>query len=163
MAANSRTELYLRPLPFLDSKWLRADLISNLRNVEDTAVLWNNLIQDCELVSSQAAPVVNIAGNLSYLGDDGKHYCGVEKLMCLCCSCYCGPLSGCNCGSCRLLDSDLAIKKITTNVSVPTAISSDSLFESWLWGQTPKEEQKANCLKTLLGELHEISLRIQVT
>ncbi|XP_055844671.1 probable E3 ubiquitin-protein ligase HERC2 isoform X2 [Episyrphus balteatus] len=159
MAANSRTELYLRPLPFLDSKWLRADLISNLRNVEDTAVLWNNLIQDCELVSSQAAPVVNIAGNLSYLGDDGKHYCGVEKLMCLCCSCYCGPLSGCNCGSCRLLDSDLAIKKITTNVSVPTAISSDSLFESWLWGQTPKEEQKENCLKTLLGELHEISLQ----
>ncbi|EDW56277.1 GM23026 [Drosophila sechellia] len=34
-------DLYLRPLPFLDAKWLRADLIASLRNAADGAVLWD--------------------------------------------------------------------------------------------------------------------------
>uniref|UniRef100_W8AHF9 HECT-type E3 ubiquitin transferase n=1 Tax=Ceratitis capitata TaxID=7213 RepID=W8AHF9_CERCA len=161
-SCNSSTDLYLRPLPYLDSKWLRADLIAGLRNAEDAAVLWNNLIQDCELVSSPAAPVNNAAGHLSYLGDDGKHYCGVQKLQCSCCPLdYCGPLSGCNCSACRTLDSDSAIKKMTTAVQNAAAnrISSEVIFESWLWGQSPNASVKLNCQNTLLGELHDVSLR----
>ncbi|XP_054728194.1 probable E3 ubiquitin-protein ligase HERC2 [Anastrepha obliqua] len=161
-SCNSTADLYLRPLPFLDAKWLRADLIASLRNVEDAAVLWNNLIQDCELVSSPAAHVLNAAGHLSYLGDDGKHYCGVQKLQCSCCPLdYCGPLSACNCPACRTLDSDSAIKKMTTAVQNAAAnrISSEVIFESWLWGQCPNTAVKLNCQNTLLAELHDISLQ----
>ncbi|XP_037935505.1 probable E3 ubiquitin-protein ligase HERC2 [Teleopsis dalmanni] len=156
------TDLYLRPLPCLDSKWLRAELIASLRNVEDAAVLWNNLVQYSELVSTPAAPIVNTAGNLSYLGDDGKHYCGAQKLQCSCCpSDYCGPLTTCNCYSCHLLDSDSAIKKMTTaaqNAAI-NRISSDVIFESWLWGQCPTNAGKINCQKTLLSELHDVALQ----
>lgn len=166
MSANSNnTDLYLRPLPCLDAKWVRADLISSLRNSEDAAILWNNLIQDCELVSSPAAPVLNAAGNLSYLGDDGKHYCGVQKLQCSCCPAndYCGPLSACNCTACHSLDSDATIKKITTQAQAAAAaaqrIASDAIFESWLWGQTPNNQAKVECQKTLLNELHDIALQ----
>lgn len=160
----NNTDLYLRPLPYLDTKWVRADLIASLRNPEDAAVLWNNLIQDCELVSSATGPVVNAAGNLSYLGDDGKHYCGVQKLQCSCCpNDYCGPLSACNCSACHTLDSDATIKKITTAAQAAAAaaqrIASDAIFESWLWGQTPNHAAKVECQKTLLNELHDISLQ----
>ncbi|XP_075155337.1 E3 ubiquitin-protein ligase HERC2 [Haematobia irritans] len=166
MSANSHNaDLYLRPLPFLDQKWIRADLISSLRSPEDAAILWNNLIQDCELVSSPAAPVLNAAGNLSYLGDDGKHYCGVQKLQCSCCPAndFCGPLSACNCSACHSLDSDATIKKITTQAQAAAVaaqrIASDAIFESWLWGQTPSSAAKIECQKTLLNELHDIALQ----
>lgn len=166
MSTNSNnSDLYLRPLPFLDQKWVRADLISSLRSPEDAAVLWNNLIQDCELVSSPAAPVLNAAGNWSYLGDDGKHYCGVQKLQCSCCPAndYCGPLSACNCSACHSLDSDATIKKITTQAQAAAVaaqrIASDAIFESWLWGQTPNAMAKIECQKTLINELHDIALQ----
>lgn len=155
---NSNSELFLRPLPFLDSKWLKADLISCLRNREDTDILWNHLIQDCELVSSQAAFVTNGAGNLSYLRDDGKHYCGAEKLTCSCCVGYCGPLSGCNCQSCRQLDSDAAIKKFTVNQNLNNP-SAEQMFESWLWGNIPTDDQKTKIYSSLLSELKDISLQ----
>lgn len=155
---NSSSELFLRPLPFLDSKWLKADLISCLRNREDTDILWNHLIQDCELVSSQASFVTNSAGNLSYLRDDGKHYCGAEKLNCSCCVGYCGPLSGCNCQSCRQLDSDAAIKKFTVNQNL-NSTTAEQMFESWLWGNIPTDEQKTKIYSTLLSELKDISLQ----
>ncbi|XP_065364219.1 probable E3 ubiquitin-protein ligase HERC2 [Calliphora vicina] len=162
--SNNSTDLYLRPLPYLDTKWVRADLIASLRNPEDAAILWNNLIQDCELVSSATGAVLNAAGNLSYLGDDGKHYCGVQKLQCSCCpNDYCGPLSACNCSACHTLDSDATIKKITTAAQAAAVaaqrIASDAIFESWLWGQTPNNSAKVECQKTLLNELHEISLQ----
>ncbi|XP_037823677.1 probable E3 ubiquitin-protein ligase HERC2 [Lucilia sericata] len=165
MTANSTSsDLYLRPLPYLDTKWVRADLIASLRNPEDAAILWNNLIQDCELVSSPSWAVVNAAGNLCYLGDDGKHYCGVQKLQCSCCpNDYCGPLSACNCSACHTLDSDATIKKVTTAAQAAAAaaqrIASDAIFESWLWGQTPNNAAKVECQKTLLNELHDISLQ----
>uniref|UniRef100_A0A1B0AIV8 HECT-type E3 ubiquitin transferase n=1 Tax=Glossina pallidipes TaxID=7398 RepID=A0A1B0AIV8_GLOPL len=166
MTTNSaNTDLYLRPLPFLDAKWVRADLIACLRNPEDAAVLWNNLIQDCELVSSAAAPVLNAAGNLSYLGDDGKHYCGVQKLQCSCCppSDYCGPLSACNCSACHTLDSDAAIKKMTTAAQVAAiyaeSVESNEIFQSWLWGYTPNAAAKLDCQRTLLNEMHDTALQ----
>ena len=160
----NNTDLYLRPLPYLDTKWVRADLIASLRNPEDAAVLWNHLIQDCELVSSATPAVLNAAGNLSYLGDDGKHYCGVQKLQCTCCpNDYCGPLSACNCSACHTLDSDATIKRITSAAQAAAAaaqrIASDAIFESWLWGQTPNSTSKIDCQKTLINELHDISLQ----
>lgn len=160
MATTCNSELYLRPLPFLDTKWLRADITASLRNTEDTAVLWNNLVQDCEVVSSPTAPVENVLGNLSYLGDDGKHYCGVEKLTCMCCfSNFCGPLSGCNCRSCRQLDSDFAIKKITSSDQCTFTFNSDLIFESWLWGENPSNDDKESCFQTLITELYNTSLQ----
>lgn len=158
---STSNELYLRPLPYLDTKWIRADLISCLRNVEDAAILWNNLIQDFELVSSPSIPSINTAGNLSYLGDDGKHYCGTEKLTCSCCTGYCSPLSNCNCTSCHLLDSENAIKKQTqtNNQTKLNQISSDTLLEKWLWSSLPTSDQKNTCLQTLHTELHDLTLQ----
>lgn len=107
-------DLYLWPLPYLDYKWIHADLIASIRNPGDAALLWNTLIQDYELMPSLPVnSVVNSAGNLAYLGDDGKHYCGASKLQCNCCpiTSYCGPKTVCNCPPCHALDSEAAIKK----------------------------------------------------
>lgn len=131
-------EVYLRPFPYLDSKWLRADLIAALRNGEDMAVLWNNLVQDRELVTTPSAPITNVSGNLSYIGDDGKHYCGAKILDCGCCTGYCGELAH-NCSSCRILDSETASKKSqNSNQTNSNVISSDVIFEKWLWGSLPR-------------------------
>ncbi|BFG02621.1 probable E3 ubiquitin-protein ligase HERC2 [Drosophila madeirensis] len=157
-------DLYLRPLPYLDAKWLRADLISSLRNASEGAVLWNHLIQDCELVSSPSAPLVNARGQLSYLGDDGKHYCGAQQLKCSCCQPeYCGPLSACNCDSCRPLDSDTAIKKLTSAAAQQAAAhgsqATDLILSGWQWSQPPSLAAKQDCQRTLIAELQELALR----
>lgn len=157
-------DLYLRPLPFLDAKWLRADLIASLRNAAEGAVLWNHLIQDCELVSSPAAPLLNARGQLSYLGDDGKHYCGAQQLKCSCCQPdYCGPLSACNCDGCRPLDSDTAIKKLTTQAAAQQAAqlsqATDMVLSGWLWSQPPSHQARQECQRSLISELQELALR----
>lgn len=163
-AATPTSDLYLRPLPYLDAKWLRADLITCLRNAADGAVLWNHLIQDCELVSSPTAPLRNAHGQLSYLGDDGKHYCGAEALQCTCCQPeYCGPLSACNCDGCRPLDSDTAIKKLTS-AAAQQALggqqhATELTLSAWLWSQPPNQLAKHDCQRTLIAELHELALR----
>ncbi|XP_020805471.1 probable E3 ubiquitin-protein ligase HERC2 [Drosophila serrata] len=161
---NQSPDLYLRPLPFLDAKWLRADLIASLRNAAEGAVLWNHLIQDCELVSSPAAPLRNARGQLSYLGDDGKHYCGAQQLKCSCCQPdYCGPLSACNCDGCRPLDSDTAIKKLTTQAAAQQAAhlsqATDMVLSGWLWSQPPSHQARQECQRSLISELHELALR----
>jgi len=158
------SDLYLRPLPYLDVKWLRADLIGCLRNSSNSAVLWNHLIQDCELVSSSTAPLINAQGQLSYLGDDGKHYCGYQQLNCACCQPdYCGPLSACNCDACRPLDSDTAIKRLTSQSAQQQQQQqhqqTEQLLNSWLWSEPPKQNAKFDCQRSLIGELHELSLR----
>ncbi|XP_017138352.1 probable E3 ubiquitin-protein ligase HERC2 [Drosophila miranda] len=163
-APTPSPDLYLRPLPYLDAKWLRADLISSLRNASEGAVLWNHLIQDCELVSSPSAPLVNARGQLSYLGDDGKHYCGAQQLKCSCCQPeYCGPLSACNCDSCRPLDSDTAIKKLTSAAAQQAAAhgsqATDLILSSWQWSQPPTLTAKQDCQRTLIAELQELALR----
>ncbi|XP_030381589.1 probable E3 ubiquitin-protein ligase HERC2 [Scaptodrosophila lebanonensis] len=162
-AATTPTgDLYLRPLPYLDAKWLRADLIACLRNSAEAAVLWNHLIQDCELVSSPAAAVMNARGQLSYLGDDGKHYCGAQKLKCICCqSDYCGPLSACNCEGCRPLDSDTAIRKLTSAAQQAATQhhGSELTLNNWLWSQPPTQQAKKECQRMLIAELHELALR----
>nr|AAM29298.1 AT22791p [Drosophila melanogaster] len=157
-------DLYLRPLPFLDAKWLRADLIASLRNAADGAVLWNHLIQDCELVSSPTAPLLNARGQLSYLGDDGKHYCGAQQLKCSCCQPeYCGPLSACNCDGCRPLDSDTAIKKLTTQAAAQQAAhlsqATDMVLSGWLWSQPPSQQARLDCQRSMISELQELALR----
>ncbi|XP_033150467.1 LOW QUALITY PROTEIN: probable E3 ubiquitin-protein ligase HERC2 [Drosophila busckii] len=161
---TSTADLYLRPLPYLDAKWLRADLIACLRNASEGAVLWNHLIQDCELVSSPTPALLNAGGQLSYLGDDGKHYCGAKQLQCACCQPeYCGPLSICNCDSCRPLDSDNAIKKLTSAAAQQAAAGQQHATEltlsSWLWSQPPNLQAKRDCQRSLIAELHELALR----
>ena len=163
-AAIPISDLYLRPLPYLDTKWLRADLIACLRNAAEGAVLWNHLIHDCELVSSPSAPLLNARGQLSYLGDDGKHYCGAEALQCTCCQPeYCGPLSACNCDSCRPLDSDMAIKKLTLAAAQQATAgylhATELTLSSWLWSQPPNQLAKHDCQRTMISELHELALR----
>ncbi|KAI8034196.1 hypothetical protein M5D96_013047 [Drosophila gunungcola] len=162
--ASQSPDLYLRPLPFLDAKWLRADLIASLRNAADGAVLWNHLIQDCELVSSPSAPLLNARGQLSYLGDDGKHYCGAQQLKCSCCQPeFCGPLSACNCDGCRPLDSDTAIKKLTTQAAAQQAAhlsqATDLVLSGWLWSQPPSQQARQECQRSMISELQELALR----
>lgn len=149
---------------FLDAKWLRADLIASLRRACEGAVLWNHLIQDCELVSSPAAPITNARGQLSYLGDDGKHYCGAQQLKCSCCQPeYCGPHSACNCDGCRPLDSDTAIKKLSTQAAAQQAQhlsqATEHVLSGWLWSQPPTQQARQDCQRSLISELQELALR----
>lgn len=135
-------EINLRSLPYLDVKWLRADLISALRSSEDLALLWNNLIQDNEFSNTSINGIVNSSGQISYLNDDGKHYfCGVQKLTCSCCTGYCSPNSNCNCLSCQKLDAEEpAVKKGQNYEKQQSSTTpSEQILESWLWGPTPSK------------------------
>lgn len=136
----STFELTLHSLPYLDGKWLRADLVGALQSTEDMATLYNRLVQSCEIVNSDQPGVINCWGNYSYMSSYGKHYCGVQKLLCSCCTGYCRPNSDCNCYACR--QADEATKKISNASNANnsnSALTSDSIFDSWLWSPIPSK------------------------
>lgn len=160
MAASAVNEFQLRSLPFLDGKWLRADLQSALRSSEDLSILWNNLVKDNELIcpnTTTTTVAINAAGNVAYMQNSGKYYCGMEKLTCNCCTGYCRPTADCNCMSCRQLDSDeptttttpsskrcpnastLSNNMVLHESSFDIPLASDTILDSWLWNQTPSE------------------------
>lgn len=188
---SGATDLSIRSLPYLDAKWLRADLYGALQNTEDLAVLWNNLIKDNELVTScsgvgggtttlVSGVTINSSGHVSYIGNNGRHYCGQSKLLCSCCTGFCRPMSECNCSACHQLDMEEPTKKNSSggHQSLPP---SDSILDSWLWGPIPSmctnnmffqsidlfefcfiylaPEEKATCIKSLLSEQRDLSLQ----
>lgn len=144
---SGATDLSIRSLPYLDAKWLRADLYGALQNTEDLAVLWNNLIKDNELVTSCSSVgggtitlvsgvTVNSAGHVSYIGNNGRHYCGADMLLCSCCTGFCRPMSECNCSACHQLDMEEPTKKNASG-GHQSLQPSDSILDSWLWGPIP--------------------------
>lgn len=180
-------DLCLRPLPYLDEKWLRVDLYGALRDTECTAVQFNNLVKDNELIVSDGSHqgvVYNSAGYVSYV-HNGKHYCGVSDVSCLCsngtCSGICRPDTECNCEQCHQLDEETTKKSSTGVQNRVQCEPSDTILDSWLWGPIPSMflfclsknvqtdetkifcfsdvEQKANCIKSLLTEQRELSLQ----
>lgn len=154
---TATTDIRLRPLPYLNNKWLRADLLSALRSPENLSILWNNLIKDNELYCDNSGSnnscnssgafkleAINAAGNVSYaVPSTRRYYCGAEKLTCTCCSGYCRPDSNCcNCTSCRVLDGSggESSKRSADNTDEFEAFpASDSILDSWLWCQTPSK------------------------
>lgn len=159
--STATTDIRLRPLPYLNNKWLRADLLSALRSPENLSILWNNLIKDHELYcdssglsnnnscnSNGNAPLkleaINAAGNVAYaIPSTRRYYCGAEKLTCSCCTGYCRPDSNCcNCMSCRVLDgaANSETRRSADNSDENETIpASDSILDSWLWCQTPSK------------------------
>lgn len=156
---TSTADIHLRSLPYLDEKWLRADLLSALRSPENLSILWNNLIKDNELYcdgnielsnnngTTFKLEAINAAGNVAYAVPTTRpsirYYCGVEKLTCSCCTGYCRPdASCCNCQSCRVLDNtggESSSKRSNENSESEIYPSSDSILDSWLWCQTPSK------------------------
>lgn len=160
---TATTDIRLRPLPFLNNKWLRADLLSALRSPETLSILWNNLIKENELFCDSSGSnnscssngggggggtlkleAINAAGNISYAVPSTKrYYCGAEKLTCSCCSGYCRPDSNCcNCMSCRVLDgtgAESTKRSSENNDEFETFPASDAILDSWLWCQTPSK------------------------
>lgn len=157
MAASAVNEFQIRSLPYLDAKWLRADLQAALRSSEDLSILWNNLVKDNELICANTTTTtvaINAAGNVAYMQNSGKYYCGMEKLTCSCCTGYCRPTADCNCVSCRQLDTDDTAA--TSSKRCPSSatqmnnllshesgfgipLASDTILDSWLWNQMPSE------------------------
>uniref|UniRef100_A0A1B0C9V3 E3 ubiquitin-protein ligase herc2 n=2 Tax=Lutzomyia longipalpis TaxID=7200 RepID=A0A1B0C9V3_LUTLO len=118
-------------LPCLDDKWLNVDLIGALRSIEDSAVLYNHLLQDNELSQTPLKGVENDLGNIAYLSDVGKFYCGVEKTSCSCCPGYC-LANTCGCNSCQRLSADSASnasKKICSENQLSSQLTSENLIE----------------------------------
>ncbi|XP_055695916.1 probable E3 ubiquitin-protein ligase HERC2 [Lutzomyia longipalpis] len=148
-------------LPCLDDKWLNVDLIGALRSIEDSAVLYNHLLQDNELSQTPLKGVENDLGNIAYLSDVGKFYCGVEKTSCSCCPGYC-LANTCGCNSCQRLSADSAgnaSKKICSENQLSSQLTSENLIESWLWDCIPSKERKTTARMSLLNEQREISLQ----
>lgn len=143
---SSVSEFKLRPLPYLDSKWLRADLQSALRSNDDLSILWNNLVKDNELVTNPTSntTIINSAGNVAYMQCYGRFYCGVEKLTCNCCTGYCRPTSECSCASCRKHETEEHTNKrgSTANDLLNENInSSDLMLDKWLWSPVPSKRK----------------------
>lgn len=138
-------DLCLRPLPYLDAKWLRVDLYGALRDTECAAVQFNNLVKDNELIVNdgvQQSTVINSAGYVSYINTTiGKHYCGVADISCLCangsnCTGICRPETECNCEACHQLDEETT-KKSSAIQNRTQYEPSDTILDSWLWGPIP--------------------------
>lgn len=144
MGANEL--LLLRPLPYLDAKWLRVDLYGALRGTECNSVQYNNLVKDNELIVcdgvQHGVAVLNSAGNVSYVNSFGKHYCGVLDISCSCsngpiCTGICRPDTECNCEACHQLDEETT-KKNTAHIQNRSQYEpSDTILDSWLWGPIP--------------------------
>lgn len=138
-------DLCLRPLPYLDAKWLRVDLYGALRATECTAVQFNNLVKDNELIVSegvQQGVLLNSAGYVSYVNSFGKHYCGVLEISCICssgsnCTGICRPDTECNCDPCHQLDEETTKKSSTSVQNRAQCEPSDTILDSWLWGPIP--------------------------
>jgi E3 ubiquitin-protein ligase HERC2 len=159
----SNNELYFRALPHLDKKWSKANLTSALHNPEDLAIFWNNLLQDDELSTIRYKSIINSAGHLAYLKGNDKFYCGAATLTCSCCKGVCSEKSACSCQACQKLESEEAGKKFQhaqfQQDTDEKLLSSELVFESWLWSPIPSNEQKTACIKSLLAEQHEICLQ----
>ncbi|KFB50142.1 hypothetical protein ZHAS_00018200 [Anopheles sinensis] len=174
-------EVYFRPLPYLDEKWVKADVGSALRNAEDLANLWNHLIQDEEISTERAHTAVNANGDVAYSRSDGRYYCGVENLSCSCCKGICGANTHCICSGCQSLDvegespgggggggsagngygqSRRGQAQNHTQSTEPSSGNASSVqLDSWLWSPVPGTEEKKACIKKLIAEQREICLQ----
>lgn len=150
-------ELCFRALPYLDKKWIKADVSSALRCSEDLANLWNHLVQDEEIVTGKLPSSINASGDVAYLRADGKYYCGVQSLTCTCCKGVCSATSSCCCAACQLLEAEegptkknsgtgaqqqLGHQQQNHNQSEPVGICSGTILDSWLWSPIPSKSKR---------------------
>ncbi|ETN64680.1 hect E3 ubiquitin ligase [Anopheles darlingi] len=164
-SAAACSDVVFRALPYLDEKWLKADVGSALRSAEDLANLWNHLIQDEEVATERWPTAHNANGDVAYLRTDGRYYCGAANLVCTCCKGICGPSSNCICTGCQSLELEgdgpgvpngtngagVSKKSPTQNhiqVTDPVSSSPSSvLLDSWLWSPVPGEYQEDSSRK----------------
>ncbi|XP_065082582.1 probable E3 ubiquitin-protein ligase HERC2 [Ochlerotatus camptorhynchus] len=165
---SGSTELHFRALPYLDKKWIKADVSSALRCSEDLANLWNHLVQDEEVVASKPQTSVNSCGDVAYARPDGKYYCGVQALSCACCKGVCSATSSCCCAACQLLEVEEGpVKKSSgssgaqqqQNQNQNDGSCSGTILDSWLWSPIPSVEEKRACSRKLIAEQREICLQ----
>ncbi|XP_055600343.1 probable E3 ubiquitin-protein ligase HERC2 isoform X2 [Uranotaenia lowii] len=182
--APGNVDLFFRALPYLDKKWIKADLNSALRCTEDLANLWNHLVQDDEVVTCKLQTSVNASGDVAYPRADGKFYCGVQSLSCACCKGVCSATSSCSCSACQLLEvEEGSTKKPTSSTAqqqqqqhhLPSqqlgsqqnhqnqgnhiGNCSGTILDSWLWSPIPSVEEKRTCSCKLIAEQREICLQ----
>ncbi|XP_053688822.1 probable E3 ubiquitin-protein ligase HERC2 isoform X2 [Sabethes cyaneus] len=168
---SGSVEFHFRALPYLDKKWLKADVGSALRCSEDLSNLWNHLVQDEEVVTCKLQTSVNASGDVAYVRPDGKYYCGVQSLNCSCCKGICSATSNCCCAACQLLETDEPgpTKKGSCSAALQqpgqqnsndsVGCCSTTMLESWLWSPIPTMEEKRACTKKLIAEQREICLQ----
>ncbi|XP_058465564.1 probable E3 ubiquitin-protein ligase HERC2 [Malaya genurostris] len=171
LGTQGNAELHFRALPYLDKKWIKADVSSALRSCEDLSNLWNHLVQDEELIIGKLQVSVNSSGDIAYVRPDGKYYCGVQSLNCSCCKGVCSATSNCSCSACQQLEcEDAPTKKgsctaatVVTpqnqNQSESTGCCSGTILDSWLWSPIPSVDEKRACTKRLIAEQREICLQ----
>lgn len=144
---SSGSDLHFRALPYLDKKWIKADVGTALRCSEDLANLWNHLIQDEEVVTCKPQISVNACGDVAYARPDGKYYCGQQALSCACCKGVCSATSSCCCSGCQILEVDEGpVKKSSGSGASPQQQQnqnqhdvgcSGTILDSWLWSPIP--------------------------
>lgn len=146
--SGSGADLHFRALPFLDKKWIKADVSAALRSPEDLANLWNHLVQDEEVVTARLQTSVNAAGDVAYARPDGKYYCGVQSLSCSCCKGVCSASASCSCSACQILEAEEGpAKKTPPGGQLQTSQNqnqcetpggcSGTILDSWLWSPIP--------------------------
>lgn len=145
--------MWLRKFEYLDEKWLKCNLNGALKDPYFTrTAIFNTLIQDNELSDVRFNSVVNAIGCDSYPRSDGKYYCGKKNLSCSCCDGICGPTSSCVCDACQMIPGSLELaediqnhhEKVNDNTT-----TSDSCFESWMWGPIPGKFYYECCWESL--------------
>ncbi|CAF3575947.1 unnamed protein product [Rotaria sp. Silwood1] len=65
-----------------------------------------SIYEDIAVFDDRLEKTLNSQGQYARLGSSGKFYCGgtLDGSKCSCCNGECGPMDGCNCSSCMLLD-----------------------------------------------------------
>ncbi|XP_077868707.1 E3 ubiquitin-protein ligase HERC2-like [Saccoglossus kowalevskii] len=143
----------------LDSKWLKTDLQAAFTK-DGLSRLWNELVKDGEITTSNSDTVVNCVGVPARKGETGHYYCGMRVLSCSCCDGHCGPNNGCNCSPCQKLDKEEKEHKDDEDKRPPPAMA---LIESWTWGKQPDVQHLKECLHSLVYEQQQLATEAATT
>ncbi|XP_011141461.1 E3 ubiquitin-protein ligase HERC2 [Harpegnathos saltator] len=153
---SSQLNITVRPDVRLDTKWLKTDLQRFLYR-DGLAELWNEMVRDGEIVGSFSDGLINSAGIVAKKGDNGRYYCGMRVLSCLCCDGICGPQHGCNCIPCQKLDEEEAAR---TTAMVEKTIPARRIIDSWLWGPPPSLVDLRGCIDLSIKEQRKLCCEV---
>lgn len=121
--------------PRLDSKWLSRDL-QCVFSYEGLAQSWNELVKE---------------GELQAVSDDTLSPARERVGLCTCVPYPGAPV--CPCPSCGP-----SSERESSEQGKNPLLNSRSLIDAWAWAPQPSVDQLKMCLRTLVGEQHQLSL-----
>ncbi|CAF3530977.1 unnamed protein product [Rotaria sp. Silwood1] len=103
-----KNKILLKRTNIEECSFMKQKQESSKQNEEEISVnsSTTSIYEDIAVFDDRLEKTLNSQGQYARLGSSGKFYCGgtLDGSKCSCCNGECGPMDGCNCSSCMLLD-----------------------------------------------------------